>query len=132
MKKMLIVFAVCLVLLIFAFNCFCGFVKIGKFETVTATFRYGNVDICQKMTEEDAKEIYKIFNKKFMTKDIPSCGFSEHISVTFDDSLTFCIARDTCPTVLLKEKGKCFSITSREQKKLFEILSNYQFSFPCV
>ena len=132
MKKILIICVVCILFIVVALNYFLGVVNIGKFETVTATYRYGNVDFHQKITEEDAKEIYKIFNKKVMTKDIPSCGFSEDISVMFDDSLTFCIARDTCPTVFLKEKGKCFSISRKEQKRLLEILSNYQFSFPCV
>lgn len=45
-----------------------------------------------------------IFNGKKLYKDNLSCGFSEAVSIKFDDEHTFCIARDTCQIVYWEEK----------------------------
>ena len=84
------------------------------------------------LSDVDAETLKAIFNGKKLFREEPSCGFSEEISFRFGVSDTFCIARDTCPVIYLKEKGKYFEISEDEKTRLYNLLKPYGFFFPCV
>ncbi|MBR3593205.1 MAG: hypothetical protein IKL44_00880 [Clostridia bacterium] len=134
MKRKIVVatLILCLAFFILVFFKNCGFVRMGDVERAYVIYRVGNVDINKKMSDEDMKVISKMFSGRLMATDTPACGFSENVSIVFDGSKTFCIAQDTCPTILYKEKDKYFSISVGEQEKLYAILERYGFSFPNV
>lgn len=104
-----------------------GFVKSGK-----AIFIYDEEDIEIPLSNDELSILCSIFVNKKMYKDNPSCGFSEDISIKFNDSQTFCIARDTCPIIYWKEKRRYFRISEDEKMQLYCLLENYGFVFPCI
>ena len=67
-------------------------------------FQYGNTDAINQLSDKEMGSVKTIFNGKKLYKDNLSCGFSEAVSIKFDDEQTFCIARDTCPIVYWKER----------------------------
>ena len=68
-------------------------------------FQYGNTDTINQLSNNEMESVKTILNGKKLYKDNLSCGFSEAVSIKFDDEHTFCIARDTCPIIYWKEKN---------------------------
>ena len=95
-------------------------------------FIYGDVTTSQYLEDKDLETLKEIFDDKRMYKDTPSCGFSEDISVRFNQSQTFCVARDTCPIVYWKEEDRYIRLTEEEKGVLYNLLGTYGFTFPCV
>ncbi len=130
-KLVLISFAIAVIfalMLVFGFKrANLGFVKEGK-----ATFIYDNASVSHTLSEKELSLISDMFNDKRLYKDNLSCGFSENISVTFNNSQTFCIARDTCPIIYWKEKNRFLKLTEEEKVQLYGLLEKHGFFFPCV
>ena len=97
-----------------------------------ACFIYGDVTTSQYLEDKDLETLKEIFDDKILYKDDPSCGFSEDISVRFNQSQTFCIARDTCPIVYWLEEDRYIRLTEEEKLLLFDLLEPYGFEFPCI
>lgn len=95
-------------------------------------FRYGNIDSIYHLNNEELELLNAIFNGKKLYKDNLSCGFSEAVSIKFNQEQTFCIARDTCPIVYWKEKDRYIKISEDEKIHLYNLLEPYGFFFPCV
>ena len=95
-------------------------------------FQYGNTEAISQLSDKEMESVKIIFNGKKLYKDNLSCGFSEAVSIKFDDELTFCIARDTCPIVYWKEKNRYIRLTEEEKTQLYNLLEPYGFIFPCV
>ena len=95
-------------------------------------FQYGNTGATNHLSDKEIESVKTIFNGKKMYKDNPSCGFSEAISIKFNDEQTFCIARDTCPIVYWKEKERYIRLSEDEKTQLYDLLEQYGFFFPCV
>lgn len=95
-------------------------------------FQYGNTDAINQLSDKEVEFVKTIFNEKRLYKDNLSCGFSETVSIKFDDAQTFCIARDTCPIVYWKEKNRYIRLTEDEKMQLYNLLEQYGFIFPCV
>lgn len=95
-------------------------------------FQYGNTDTINQLSNNEMESVKTILNGKKLYKDNLSCGFSEAVSIKFDDEHTFCIARDTCPIIYWKEKNRYIRITENEKTQLYNILEPYGFIFPCV
>ena len=108
-------------------RCSMDFATSGK-----AVFRYCGSDVSMSISDEHLSAIKDIFNNKKMYMDNLSCGFSEDIAIVFNNSETFCIARDTCPTVYWKEQGRYIELSEDEKEELYGILGEYGFVFPCV
>ena len=109
-----------------------GNVDIQSDKGAKAYFTYDGANVTHDLSDVDAEALKAIFNGKKLFREEPSCGFSEEISVRFGGSDTFCIARDTCPVIYLKEKGKYFEISEDEKTRLYNLLKPYGFFFPCV
>lgn len=101
-------------------------------EEAKVCFIYRDTDTLCRMEDQEVETIKAIFNGKKMYKDNPSCGFSETISIKFNNEHTFCIARDTCPIVYWKEKDRYFKLTEEEKTQLYDLLFQYGFYFPCL
>lgn len=95
-------------------------------------FVYDDINSKNLLNDKELKELKTIFDGKIMYSDNPSCGFTEDISVKFNNNQTFCIARDNCPIVYWKEKNKYIRLSEKEKTKLYDLLSPYGFFFPCV
>ena len=92
------------------------------------TFKYGDCDVVVELSAEESETIRNIFNNKRSYQDNPSCGFTENVSVRFDDSV-FCVARDNCSTI--KYQGRYFSISDDERETINNIFEKRGGSFPC-
>lgn len=134
MRKQIIVILIILVILIASAVWFllARRVDVTFANTGETIFRYGKNNVVMEIKKEDILSMKKIFNGKLLYKDGPSCGFTEDIAIVLDDSMTFCIARDTCPIIYFKEENMYFRITDEEQMELYRILGGYGFVFPCV
>ena len=95
-------------------------------------FQYGNTNAINQLSDKEVESVKILFNEKKLYKDNLSCGFSEAVSIIFDDEQTFCIARDTCPIVYWKEKNRYVRLTEDEKAQLYNLLEPYGFIFPCV
>lgn len=95
-------------------------------------FIYGDVTTSQYLEDKDLETLKEIFDDKRMYKDTPSCGFSGDISVRFNQSQTFCVARDTCPIVYWVEEDRYITLTEEEKLLLYNLLESYGFVFPCL
>ena len=95
-------------------------------------FQHGDTDAINQLSDKEMESVKTIFNGKKLYKDNLSCGFSEAVSIKFDDEHTFCIARETCPIIYWKEKNRYIRLTENEKTQLYNILELYGFIFPCV
>lgn len=107
-------------------------VNMDFVKNAEVCFQYGDTDAINQLSDKEVGSIKTIFNGKKLYKDNPSCGFSEAVSIKFDDEQTFCIARDTCPIVYWKEKNRYIRLTEDEKTQLYNLLEPYGFIFPCV
>ena len=136
MKNITVIITIAIVFLIavmsFLYYSHINRVNILFVNNGEARYIYGEKNNIKQIKQKDVENIIKILNGKIMYKDNPSCGFSENIAVIFNKTDTFCFARDTCPIVYWKEKGKYITLTYKEQKQLYDILKTYGFQFPCT
>lgn len=107
-------------------------VNMDSVKKVEVCFQYGNADVMNQLSDREAESVKTIFNEKRLYKDNFSCGFSEAVSIKFDDEQTFCIARDTCPIVYWEERNRYIRLTEDEKTRLYNLLEPYGFVFPCV
>lgn len=98
----------------------------------TAIFKYNEYNISQPLSEQDLDSIIEIFNNKSLYRDNPSCGFTEDVSIQFNESETFCIACDNCPVIYWKNKNRYLGLSDDENSSLRDILKKYGYVFPCV
>jgi len=95
-------------------------------------FCYEDFELFQHLDDKEFKILKSILNGKKLYRDNPSCGFSENISIKFNDEQTFCIARDSCPIIYWKEKDKYIKLSKKEKQKLYDLFETYGLFFPCV
>ena len=107
-------------------------VNMDSVKKVEICFQYGNTNAINQLSDREVASVKTIFNGKKLYKDNLSCGFSEAVSIKFDDEHTFCIARDTCPIVYWEEKNRYIRLTEDEKTQLYNLLEPYGFIFPCV
>ncbi len=107
-------------------------VNLDLVKKAEVYFQYGNTDTINQLSNNEMESVKTILNGKKLYKDNLSCGFSEAVSIKFDDEHTFCIARDTCPIIYWKEKNRYIRLTGNEKTQLYNILEPYGFIFPCV
>ena len=131
MKKLVVLVGsfLLIVTMLFLFSS-CTKVEIAAGEMV-AVFRYGGVDITKPLSDEDSEIVRKIFNRKSLFSDSPSCGFSENIALIIDGN-TYCIACDYCGKIYNVEEDKYFNLSDEENGTLRNMLCEYGFTFPCI
>lgn len=108
-------------------------VNTSKMSNGMVRFVYMDKNISKQLDGGDACFVKEMFNGKWLYKDNPSCGFSDNVSVSFDNGDNiFCIAQDSCPIIYDKSKNKYFKVSEEGILELHEILEKYGFVFPCV
>ncbi len=107
-------------------------IHIDSVERCEVVFVYNGTNASYILSTQELEQIKRIFKGKRIYMDNPSCGFTDKISIIFDDSKTFCIARDTCPIIYWKEEDKYFRITESEKNYLYQLLEKFGFTFPCL
>ena len=134
MKKVLVLVTSIAIIAVFcfAFNMFTNRVDMDFATEAEACFVYEDADVLQPLSAEELQSVKAIFDGKKMYKDNPSCGFSEDISIIFNKSQTFCLARDNCAIVYWQEEDKYIKLSEEEQAQLYDLLEVYGFIFPCV
>ena len=107
-------------------------VDINEYKEGKAVFKYEDKDIEKILEEEDFNYIKSIFNGKYLTSGIPSCGVSKDVAIIIEDQI-FSIGCDGCGVIYWVNKDKYFYLTEEENKKFKEILiAKYEFIFPCI
>lgn len=121
-----LILVVCTIFILCSKKTDMSFVKSG-----TAIFKYNKYNTSQPLSDQDLDSIIEIFNNKSLYRDNPSCGFTEDVSIQFNESETFCIACDTCPVIYWKNKDRYLGLSDYENSALRDILGKYGFTFPC-
>ena len=104
-----------------------GFAKSANIICVT-----DNQNIHEPLLAEDLKTITKLFEKKILYRDNPSCGFSEKIAIEINNDNIFCIARDGCPIIYWLNKDMFFRLTAEDYEVLTCLLEKYGLIIPCL
>lgn len=107
-------------------------VNMENVRHVEACFQYGDTDVINQLSDKEVEYVKDIFSGKKLYKDNLSCGFSEAVSIKFNQEKTFCIAQDTCPIVYWKEKNRYIKLSEDEKNQLYSLLEPYGFYFPCI
>ena len=134
-RKILVLIVIIFVLVLVVLGIICFSIRKTNMEfakEAETCFIYGDVTTSQYLEGKDLETLKEIFDDKILYKDDPSCGFSEDISVRFNQSQTFCIARDTCPIVYWLEEDRYIRLTEEEKLLLYDLLEPYGFEFPCI
>ena len=124
--------AVCAVAVLVLFFIKGEHVKLGDVNKAVINYENGTVSVNESLTKEEISLISDIFEDKELYSDKPSCGFSDEISIVINDGQTFCIARDTCAIIYLKEKNLYFSVSEKDIELIHGIFENHGGKFPCV
>lgn len=93
---------------------------------------HGEEKMSMELSQEDLTDIVKIFEGKGLYKDNPACGHGGNVVICFDDSESFCLPSDICPTIYWSEKDMYFDLSLAEQKELYSILNKYGTVFPSL
>lgn len=131
---LIVISSITVILIVIFFIYFCNkkVIDLSGVHKGETYFLSDNKQQHSLLSESDKTSIIEIFNKKKLYKDNPSCGFSENVSIKFDDSEIFYIANDSCPVIYWKNKDYYFRLSDDEYTLLVEILNKYGFIFPCV
>jgi hypothetical protein len=135
--KKVIIWVACVVIAI-SIGGLIFYLNMDKVDTMQISngeirFVYRDSNMNTKLSDEDEKYIKEIFNKRQLYKDNPSCGFSENVSILFNEgNIKFFIAQDSCPILYYANKDKYFKLTDDEAAGLCSLLEDYGFVFPCI
>lgn len=124
MKKSAAFFFLFLTLLTLALLCACSYVGIDDGAEVDARFINGDVSVDTRLSDEDAKEVERMFEGKALYGETLPCHFTRDFALTIDGS-TYCLADDGCPFIYIDEAKKYFLLTSGEYKELKALLEKY-------
>ena len=111
-----------------------GCVRLTTDSTkVILHFHYGENDIHEELTENEAEEIRKMISGKFYTLELgtPSCGFTKDVSIEIGGKY-YCPACDNCTTIYDPNVDRYFEITEEQRSILEDIFSAHGGVFPCV
>ncbi len=132
MKKSIIFIVVIAIIFIVVHCFFIKRVETSRFSKGKVVFKYDKTDVYEPLAIEDVELLKELIENKYLYKDSPSCGFSENISVVFEETEVFSIACDGCPIVYYQNKDRYFKLSKAENEELKTILLKYNFSFPCL
>ena len=98
-------------------------------ESARIIYIYNDQKVNILLSDEESDIIRNIFNNRKLYSDNPSCGFTQNVSVRFNE-LIFCIACDNCP--IIKLRNKYFKISSEDREVVNQIFEKYNGIFPCL
>lgn len=132
MKRVLSI--ICVLTLLLSL-CSCSKVNINSNSQVRLSYVYGDVEISQVLTDEEAATVISILDGATYSDmeafSIPSCGFSSDIA--FIIGLThYGLANDSCGLILDYSNARYISISDADRTKLETIFEKHGGFFPCV
>lgn len=134
LKNIIIVAIICVGVFFTGKFAFTNQLNLPDTDTAYLTFKYCGKDIRAKLTKSEIDEIRNMVrDKDYVFDEGLSCGFTENISITFEDILfddTVCVACDTCD--VLKIGKKIIDITPQERERINKIFEKYGGYFPAV
>jgi hypothetical protein len=98
-------------------------------ENASLFYVYDDIEINEQLSLEESVLLKTMFNNKRLYPDNPSCGFTENVSIRFDD-LVFCIACDGCE--IIEFENKYFKISKSDRETVNRIFEKYGGLFPCI
>jgi len=111
--------------------CGCGMVTVSGDGEAVLRFVYGEENIFQVLTPEEAEQVAEIFDQKILLTDSPSCGFDEDISITIDGQV-FAVARDNCGIIQHCDSGRYFPVSEEDISFIHDLFEQYGGDFPCI
>ncbi len=136
-RTILIIVAIVLVAVV-ALGIFSRSVKVGKNATAELYYQndYEDIYIATSLTQEEADIIRDMIKSARVVYDNGlSCGFDEHIYLSFADGnkvKKYYIACDTCPFLQYNMSGIVLTLKDWQIDQLHSILGKYGAKFPCV
>ncbi len=112
----------------------CAETSVDENADVALTFEYGAENICVELDEAEASKVIAILNGKTydsIFSGVPSCGFSENISLKVGNQ-TFAIACDTCSYIQDLGNLKFFSVPKEDMNYIHSLFEAYGGYFPCI
>ena len=109
----------------------------SPFGEVTLHFHYGDVNVDEVLSAEEAKEIRRILTGNFKTFDCGEanagwgCGYTEDVSIEIGGT-HFCPANDKCTGVYDSRSRMMFDLSETNRKKLESIFEAHGGHFPCI
>ncbi len=131
MKRLLAIVTVCIMLLGL---CACSVSDVNRNEEVALIFIYGEENIRQTLTDEEADKVIEILDGKeysSIMEGTPSCGFSKDISFSVEGR-KYMIARDSCNVIMEHGTYRNFSVSKEEIRYIHSLFKKYGGYFPCV
>ncbi len=134
-KKAEKIIAICLFALtvigIFTFiYCNPSRVDLSLYNDAEVVFWYGDKNIKEKVSAEDAKILKGILHgKNELYWDNPSCGFNDFVSIRFGNNI-FSPACDNCNTI--RYRNKYFYLSDKEMRQVRRIMQKHGAHFPCI
>ena len=131
MKRLCII---SLILSVMIYLCACGKTSVDKNSEITLTFVYEDKDISAVLEGDEAEQIRTIlaghaYNS--LLSGIPSCGFSENISLKVGNRI-FAIACDNCNNIQDLSNLKYFDIPAEDMEYIRTLFVKYGGYFPCI
>lgn len=112
------------------FYCNPSRVDLSLYNDAEVVFWYGDENIKEKVSAEDAKILKDILHeKKELYWDNPSCGFNDFVSVRFGNNV-FSPACDNCNTI--RYRNKYLYLSDKEMRQVRRIMRKHGAHFPCV
>lgn len=127
-------FSILLMLALLFSLCACAKTHVEKGAEVTLNFVYADKDIHVTLTDEEAAKVIEYLDKNsygYLLSSIPSCGFSEDVSLKVGDTV-FAIARDECSNVKDLSNNNYFDIAPEKMAYIRSLFTKYGGFFPCV
>lgn len=115
--------------------CGCSRVTLNNSTDAVLRFHYGEADIQQTLTSEEASAVIELLDGKRHDASsffsIPSCGFSSDVSITVDGTC-FALACDKCNIIQNCNTLQYINISASERAVLEAIFEKYGGFFPCL
>ena len=131
MKRISIILLIMLAMILL---CSCGKTSVDEHSEVTVTFVYEDRNISVTLEAEEAEKVKDILTGNSyhsFFSGIPSCGFSENISMKVGKRV-FAIACDTCNCIQDLSNLKYVDIPTEDMKYIHALFEEYGGYFPCV
>ena len=112
----------------------CSETRLSFSSDVTLNFQCYEENISVALTEQEAQKVIEILNGNSYDSifdGVPSCGFSQEVSLNVD-SRVFAIAMDTCNCVQDLGNLQYFHISQEGIQYIHSLFEKYGGYFPCV
>ena len=124
-----------LLVVVIVFVCIgCGTTNISAGSDVVLNFNNSDENIHVTLTDTEAEMVARILRRNFYDPrwaGVPSCGFSEEISLAVNDR-AYAIACDDCNYIMDCTAQRFFRISQRNMDDIRALFEKYGGYFPCV